>query len=177
LAGVLIDELVHRDVDTAHEKAGDACDLAGITTLGHEMLEARQIGLDNFLVDLLREQQRDIDVDSLADEAANRRQTGLCARHLDHQVVAADRLPEASRLGVHRQVGRHFEADISVTALHRLIDRAQRVRRTLDHASPNATCLTNSPTEPPVCYLRTPEHGLKNTLNRRARPPCRSANR
>ena len=111
--------------------------LLAIAALRDQMFEPGQIGFDDLFIDLLREQQRDVDVDALADELADRRQAGLGRRHLDHQVVAADRLPEPPRLGdrrvgVHRQIGRDFEADISVLAFRCLIDRAERVRRVLD---------------------------------------------
>ena len=39
-----------------------------------QRLEAGQIGLGDLLIDLLREQQRDVDVDALADQVADRRQ-------------------------------------------------------------------------------------------------------
>ena len=35
-------------------------------------------------------------------------------------------------LGVHRQIGRHFQADETVVALQPVVDRAQHVRRVLD---------------------------------------------
>ena len=58
-------------------------------------------------------------------------------RHLDHQVVAPDRLPEMTRLGDgvlgrERQIGRHFEADIAVDTAGLVIDRSQHIRRRLD---------------------------------------------
>ena len=107
--------------------------LLAIAALRDQMFEPRQIGFDDLLIDLLREQQRDVDVDAFADELADRRQAGLRRRHLDHQVVAADRPPEPPRLGdrrlgVHRQIGRDFEADISVLAL-RLRRRPGAARR------------------------------------------------
>ena len=101
------------------------------------MFEPRQIGFDDLFIDLLREQQRDVDVDALPDKLANCGQAGLRGRHLDHQIVAADRVPQPTGLdhrgvSVHRQIGRDFEADISVLALGRVVDRAERVRRVLD---------------------------------------------
>ena len=48
--------------------------LLGIAALRDEMLKPGQIGLDHLFIDPLREQQRDVDVDALADELANRRQ-------------------------------------------------------------------------------------------------------
>ena len=58
-------------------------------------------------------------------------------RHLDHQVFAFDVLPKPLGLGdrgfgIHRQIGRYFEADEAVLALQLVIDRAQHIRRMLD---------------------------------------------
>ncbi len=82
----------------------------------------RQIRLDHLFIDLLREQQRDVDVDAVGDELANRRQPGAGRRNLDHDIVARDLAPQPPRLGdrrlrAHRQIGRHLEAHIAVRAL------------------------------------------------------------
>ena len=119
------------------KKLATLATLPGSPPCATRCFEPGEIGLDDLFVDLLREQQRDVDVDALADELADRRQAGFGRRHLDHQVVAADRLPEPPRLGdrrlgVHRQIGRDFEADIAVAAFGRVVDRAQRVGRVLD---------------------------------------------
>ena len=52
-------------VDATHEEASNASNLAWIAALRHEILNACEIGLNNFFIDLLREQQRDVDVDAL----------------------------------------------------------------------------------------------------------------
>ena len=63
---------------------------------------------------------------------------GAGRRHLDHEVVAADRAPQPPRLGdrrlgVHRQIGRDFEADVAVRAASVcVVDRAQHVGGVLD---------------------------------------------
>src|SRR5271154_5381118 len=88
LLKTLLDEFVHRNVDAAHEKTGDARNLGGIAALRDEMLDPRQIGFDHLFIHTLREQQRDVDIDALTDELANRRQAVLCRRHLDHQIIA-----------------------------------------------------------------------------------------
>ena len=134
---MLLDEPIHRNVDSAHEEAGDACHPAGIAALRDQMFEAREIGFDDLFIDLLREQQRNIDVDPLADELADRRQARLGPRHFDHQVIATDRPPEPprfddGRLGIHRQIGRNLEADVSVPAFRCFKDRAQGVGSVLN---------------------------------------------
>ena len=60
-----------------------------------QVFKPGQIGFDDVFIDLLREQQRDVDVDAFADELADGRQAGFGRRHLDHQVVAADRAAKA----------------------------------------------------------------------------------
>ena len=101
------------------------------------MLDPRQIGFDDLFIDLLREQQRDVDINALADELADRRQAGLRRRYLNHQVTATNRQQEPPRLddcrlGAHRQIRRDFETDITISALCCFIDGAKRVRRMLD---------------------------------------------
>ncbi len=137
ISKALVDQLVHRDIDAAHEETGDAGDLAGVAAFRHEMLKPRQIGFDDVFIDLLREQQRDVDVDAVAEELVNCRKARFCRRDLDHQVFAPNRAPEPPclgdrRFGIHCQVGRDFQADISVLALRSIVDGAQRVRRMAD---------------------------------------------
>ena len=93
--------------------------------------------MGDLLVDALREQQGDVDRDPLRRELADRRKPGGSGRHLDHQVVAADRLVEAARLlqrllGVEGEIGRYFEAHIAVGAVAGLVDRPEHIGRVLD---------------------------------------------
>ena len=58
-------------------------------------------------------------------------------RHLHHQILALDVLPEPlglgdGALGVHRQIGRDFEADKTVVAVQLVVDRTQHVGGVLD---------------------------------------------
>ena len=58
-------------------------------------------------------------------------------RHLHHQVLALDVLPEPfgfrdGPLGVHRQIGRDLEADETVVAVQAVVNRAQHVGGVLD---------------------------------------------
>ena len=136
-AEACLDQPVYCHVDTAYKEAGDACDPGGVAALRDPVFEAGQIGFDDLFIDMLREQQRDVDVDALANQLADRRQTRLRRRHLDHQVVPTDAAPQPPRLGdgrvgIHREIRRHFQADISVPTFRRLVDRAQRVRGILN---------------------------------------------
>ncbi len=58
-------------------------------------------------------------------------------RHLHHQILALDVLPEPlglddGSLGVHRQIGRNLEADEAILALQLVVYRAQHVGGVLD---------------------------------------------
>ena len=50
------------------------------------LFEAREIGFGDLLIDLLREQQRDVDADAFADQMLDRGQAFRRRRHLDHQI-------------------------------------------------------------------------------------------
>ena len=86
------------------------------------------------------EEQGDVDVDALADQLANRRHAFGRARHFDHQVVAADSLPQAARIldrggRVVREIGRHFQADVAVRALGGIVDGTKEVGCVADVAN------------------------------------------
>ena len=96
-----------------------------------------QIRFHDLFVDPPGEQQRDVDIDAVGDQAGDGRQPRGRARHLDHQIVAADVGPQALRFGqcaggIVRQIGRNLDADIAVGTAGRLIHRAQCVRRLPD---------------------------------------------
>ena len=133
LRDLLVEQFVDRGVDAADEEARHAGDLRNVAALGGQRLEAGQIGFDHLLVDRLREQQRDIDVDAVGDQIADRRQPFRRGRHLDHQVLAADLAPQPlgfvdGALGVLGEIGRDFDADIAVGAMGR-VDRSGAARR------------------------------------------------
>src|SRR3979490_1885360 len=65
LGEALLDELVHRHVDAAYEEARHARDPARVPAPRDHILEAGEVGLDHLFITLLREQQRNIDVDAL----------------------------------------------------------------------------------------------------------------
>ena len=143
LAGVIgprdlvVELLVDRGIDAADEERGDAGDRRGIAALGDVFFEARDIGLRHLAIDLLREQQRDVDADAFADQMFDRRQPFRRGRHLHHQVLPLDVLPEPfgfrdGPLGVHRQIGRDLEADETVIAVQAVVNRAQHVGGVLD---------------------------------------------
>ncbi|MFK4398648.1 hypothetical protein ABIF31_005205 [Bradyrhizobium elkanii] len=137
LRDLLVELLVDGGIDAADEEARDARDVGGIAALADVFLQALEIGLGDLAIDLLREQQRDVDADAFADQVLDRRQALRRRRHLDHQVLAVDVFPEPfglrdRALGVHREIGRHLEADEAVAAVAVVVDRAQHVGGALD---------------------------------------------
>src|SRR4030088_3540129 len=111
--------------------------MRGVAAAVDIFFEPGEIGLGDLYIDLLREQQCDVDADALANQMLDRWQTFSGRRHLDHQVLAADILPEPFGLddgafGIQRQIGRHLEADETIVTLQLIIDRAQHIRRMLD---------------------------------------------
>jgi hypothetical protein len=128
----LVDQLVDRHVDAAAEEARHAGHRARVAAARDERLQAAEVGFDHLFVNLLREEQRDVDLDARGGQLADRRQPGARRRHLDHDVVAAGGLGEPFRLGdrrgrVHREIGRDLEADEAVAAAGRLVHRPQHV--------------------------------------------------
>ena len=105
-----------------------------------EILEPRDIGFRNLLVNFLCEQERYVDIDAFTDQLPNCRKTFGSAGHLDHDVLAIRCLPQSSRFihGVLRLAGKvrgNFEADITVVKLRLLVDRAEDVGSILNVAN------------------------------------------
>ena len=97
-------------VDAADEEARDACHVADITPGGGPFLESGDVGARDLFVHVAGKQQGDVDVDALADQLLDGRQSRGRARHLDHHVGARHGLPETASfgdrpLGVVRQEG------------------------------------------------------------------------
>ena len=137
LRDLLVEQFIDRGVDAADEKARHAGDLRNVAALGGQHLKAGQIGFDHLLVDGLRKQQRDIDVDAAGNQIVDRRHAFGRAGHLDHQVLAADLAPQPlgfvdGALGILGEIGRDFDADIAVGAMGGFVCRAQHVGGLLD---------------------------------------------
>ena len=97
-------------------------------------LEAAQIRLDDLLVALDGEQQRDVDVDAAGGQLLDRADAAAGRRHLDQHVGEIEPVPELERLGDRRlgvvgDVGRALERDEAVTPAAALIRRTQGRRR------------------------------------------------
>ncbi len=105
--------------------------------MGLEVFQPLGMGLRHRQIGLQAEQQGDVDVDALADQGGDGRNARLGAGHLDHQVPAVHRLPQALGLvdgpvGVQGEVGRHLQAHIAVAAAGAVPDRLQLVGGGLD---------------------------------------------
>jgi len=108
-----------------------------IAATGRVFFKAGDVGLGHLHIDLLREQERDIDADALAGQVLDGRQALRRRRHLDHQILAVDFLPQPlgfrdGALGIQGEIGRDLEADEAVVPLEFVVDRAQHVGGVLD---------------------------------------------
>ena len=177
---LLVELLVDGAVDAADEERGDAGDMGGIAALGDVFFQAGDIGLRDLAIDLLREQQRDVDADAFADQMFDRGQALRRRRHLDHQILALDVLPEPlglgdGALGVHRQIGRDLEADEAVAAVQGVVNRAQHVggildvldRERLEQVGHRPVALLQRLADRAVIFVRTADRLLENRRVRR----------
>ncbi len=137
LGNLLVELLVDGAIDAADEEARDAGDMRGIAASGDVFFESRDVGLRHRAIDGLREQQRDVDRHAFCGQRLDRRQAFPGRRHLHHQILALDVLPQPlglrdRALGVVGEIGRHFQADKAVAALGGVINRPQHVGGILD---------------------------------------------
>jgi hypothetical protein len=105
-----------------------------------EFLHAVDESRGDLLIDSLREQQRHVDVDALADQLAKRGYALGCAGDFDHQVFASDTVPQAARLvegagSVVRQIRGYFEAHVAVALVRALVDGSEQVGGVLNVAN------------------------------------------
>src|SRR6185312_4461710 len=136
-AGARLQNRIDENVQTTDEHAGNAGHAGQIPTTRGERFEAVHVRLHHLSTRGAREEERDVDVDSLADELSDRRDPLGRRRNLDHEVLAMDRAPEArrlvdGRLGVMREVRRDLHADVPVAAIGLVVDRTEDVSRLLN---------------------------------------------
>ena len=96
------------------------------------------------LVNFLREQQRDIDVDAFANELLESRNAFSRAGNFDHHVGTVHCFPKAARfferaLRVAGKIGRNLQADITIATAGLVVDRTEQIGSVLDIA--NCDCL------------------------------------
>ena len=97
-----------------------------------QILKPGDIGFNDLFVDAHGKKQGDVDVQPAADQMADRRNAGRGRRHLHHQVGALHRRPQPQsfvyrRFGIVGQIGRAFQADITVPALRLVVNRTQHI--------------------------------------------------
>src|SRR5207237_5330550 len=85
----LVERLVHHRVDAADEKARDTRYFVRVAALGDVFLETGDVGFGDLGVDLLRDKQCDVDVDTLGEHRPDRWQPGCRARSHQHQTGEA----------------------------------------------------------------------------------------
>ena len=74
---LFVDQFVHRRIDAADEKARHARETAGIAAGRGELLERREIGFRDLAVNRAGKKQRDVDIDSFAQNSAESRASRL----------------------------------------------------------------------------------------------------
>src|SRR5579883_472133 len=121
-------------IDAAHEEAGHRGDAVQRPAGRRQGLQAGEVSLHHPLVRLDGEDQRDVDVEALADELPDGRDARIRRRHLHHDVRAVDRGPEAAGFGdagrgVVGQPWRYLDADESVLPAGPVIEGAEEVCR------------------------------------------------
>ncbi len=110
---------IHHAVDAADEEAGHARDMAGIAARSDVRLHTGDVCFRHPLINLLRKQQRDVDIDAFADQLLKGRNTLGSAGHLDHQVRTIHCAPQPTGIaygsfGVMRQERRDLQADVAI---------------------------------------------------------------
>ncbi len=111
--------------------------LGDLGALRLELLQPSHVGLGHRLVGVQAEQQGHVDVDPLANQGGDRRRPRPGPGDLDHQVIAAHRLPQPAALGdgavgVEGEIGRDLKADVAVAAGGAIPDRLQHIGGVLD---------------------------------------------
>ena len=134
---LVFEQLVHQRVHAADKKARHRSHIANRQTLANAVFQRGDVRLRHSLVMLHRKHQRDVDVDAFAQELPDGRDALARGRDFDEQVRAIDRRVQPPRVSerafrVVRQLGRNFEAHVSVAAVRRVKDRAQHIGCRLD---------------------------------------------
>src|SRR5262249_35821278 len=125
-------KIVDESVDAADKEAGNAGHARDISAGSCKLLKPSDVSFRHAFIRLLREQQRDVYIDAFADQLLNCRNSRRSRRHFDHYVLASDSLPQTARLfqrsfGVVGEIGRNFEADVTVTSFRCRVNRSQDV--------------------------------------------------
>ena len=133
---LLFQQRINKYVDATQEKARDRSDAFDGFAALDPALDAAQVRFGDFTIARQPEQERDVDVDALADELFDSGQTFLGGRHLDEDVRSIERPPQRTRffdgcIGVAREMRRYFEAHEAVAAVAFVVEVPQPVGRGL----------------------------------------------
>ena len=131
-----LEALVRLGVDARDEERRDGVDLRRVAAARDEALEPAQVRLDDRLVAVEREDQRDVDRRAVRGAVLDRRQAGHRRRDLHVEVRALDLLRDPARLlerslRVVRQTREHLHRHVAVRRLRssRRRGAARRTRR------------------------------------------------
>ena len=124
-------------VDAAHEETGHGRDLVNRQPLRHAAFQSAQIRLHHLRINLVREDERDVDVDAIRDRLLDGRNAFRRGRNLDHHVRPIERGKQPLGLGrrgrgVVRKERRHFEAAEPVATVALVVDGTKDVRGVAD---------------------------------------------
>src|SRR6266851_507121 len=111
---------VHGVIDSADKEAGNAGHAAYLSAASGKFFQATNVSFRDALIDHLREQESDVDVDAFADQLLERRNALGRAWNFDHDVRTVHGLPEAAclfnrALGVASEIWRNLQADVAIS--------------------------------------------------------------
>src|SRR5215472_4672577 len=134
---------IDQRIDAADKEAGHAGDPAEVVSRRLCCFQSFNEGLSNPHVRFLREEKSHVDVDALAGQLADRRNTLRSSRNFDQDILAGYRPPQPASfgdgsLGVPRKFRRNLQAYVAVTAPRGLIDGKQEIGSVLNIADGNA---------------------------------------
>ena len=132
-----IEALVGLGVDARDEERRDRRDLRRVAAAGDEPLEPAHVRLDDRLVAVEREDQRDVDRGAVRGAVLDRRQTRLRRRDLHVEVRAVDLGRDPARLlerllGVVGDSGLDLHRDVAVDPARRVVRGPEHVARLAD---------------------------------------------
>ena len=133
---LLREQLVHRGIHAADEKAGHRGHVDRMPVL-HAPLEASDEGAGDVLIHLDRKHQGDVDVEAVGDALLDRGESGIGRRDLDEDVRPPHAVEEIVRhgdraLSIVGNAWQDLDAHVAILVLRLLVDRFEHIGRQLD---------------------------------------------